>query len=98
MKLYTCGQGTKGGALPWPLRHPCGGAAHALEEAGHQYELAVVPGYKLLPWTRGGDTRAKIRELTGQDDVPVLELDDGEVVVGSGSIISWARAHPRTAA
>lgn len=94
MKLYTCGQTTHGGSLPWPIRHPCGGAAHALDEAGHGYEIVTVPGYRMLPWTRRGDVRAEIRELSGQDDVPVLQLEDGEIVAGSGRIIEWAKAHP----
>jgi glutathione S-transferase len=66
----------------------------ALEEAGYDYELEVVPGYRLMPWTRSGDARAKIRELTGQDNVPVLLLDDGTALAGSGHIVDWATAHP----
>jgi glutathione S-transferase len=94
MKLYTCGQGKSGGSLPWPIRHPCGGAANALDGAGHSYELVTVPGYRMLPWTRRGDERAEVRTLSGQDNVPLLQLDDGEVIVGSGKIISWAQEHP----
>jgi glutathione S-transferase len=63
----------------------------ALDDAGIvDYELEVVPGYRLLPWTRGGDARRKIRELTGQDNVPVLRLDDGTTITGSGKIKRWA--------
>jgi glutathione S-transferase len=94
MKLYTCGQAKSGGSLPFPLRHPCGGAAHALDEAGHSYELVKVPGYRMLPWTRRGDERTEIRQLSGQDNVPILQLDDGEVISGSGRIIAWAKDHP----
>lgn len=97
MKLYTCGAGEVGGALPAPVRHPCGGAAHALREAGHEFELETVPGYRLLPWTRWGGARAKVKELTGQTDVPVLETDEGELICGSGRIIAWAREHPAAA-
>jgi len=96
LKLYTCGQKGKGGSLPFPLTHACGKAINALDEAGHSYELEVVPGYRLLPWTRGGDARKEIRELTGQDNVPVLLLDGGSTVVGSGDIKRWASE--RTAA
>jgi hypothetical protein len=66
----------------------------ALDDAGIDYELEVVPGYRLLPWTRGGDARREIRELTGQDNVPVLVFDDGTVMTGSSRIASWAREHP----
>jgi glutathione S-transferase len=93
MKLYTCGQRDHGGSLPWPITHPCGGAAHALEKAGHKFEIETVPGYRLLPWTRMGDARAEIRELTGQSNVPVLVLDDGDVIVGSSRIAAWAGEH-----
>jgi glutaredoxin len=89
LKLYTCGQQGKGGSLPWPATHACGGAMKALHDAGIDYEIEVVPGYRLLPWTRRGHARAKIRELTGQDNVPVLQLDDGTTVVGSGDIKRW---------
>lgn len=94
MKLYTCGQRGRGGSLPDPLKHPCAAAMRALDEAGHRYELEVVAGYRMLPWTRRGDARAEVRELTGQDDVPVLALDDGEAIAGSGEIVAWAREHP----
>jgi glutathione S-transferase len=94
MKLYTCGQKGKAGSLPWPTTHPCGGAMKALDDAGHDYELQVVPGYRLLPWTRAGDARAEVRELSGQDNVPVLLLDDGTTIAGSRRIAGWAREHP----
>jgi len=62
----------------------------ALDDAGIAYELEVVPGYRLLPWTRGGDARTRIRDMTGQDNVPVLHLDDGTTITGSGEIKRWA--------
>lgn len=89
MKLYTCGQSDHGAALG----HPCGRAARALREAGHEVEIETVGGYKLLPWTRRGQ-RDAIRELSGQEDVPVLVTDDEEVVSGTGTIIAWAKEHP----
>ena len=94
MKLYTCGQKGKGGSLPRPITHACGHAMKALDEAGQPYELEVVPGYRLMPWTRAGDARAEIHKLTGQDNVPVLLLDDGTAIAGSGRIADWAREHP----
>ena len=94
MKLYTCGMKRKGGSLPLPLTHACARAMNALDEAGQRYEHQVAPGYRLMPWTRAGDARAEIRELTGQDNVPVLLLDDGTAIAGSGKIVDWAREHP----
>ena len=46
-----------------------------------------------MPWTRRGK-RDAIRELSGQEDVPVLVADDGEVVSGTGTIVRWAKDHP----
>lgn len=89
MKLYTCGQRDSGPAL-----HPCAKAGHALRDAGHEFEIETVPGYKLLFWTRRGGARDKIKEISGQTDVPVLVLDDGEVISGSGTIARWAKEHP----
>lgn len=90
MKLYTCGQGDHGAAFG----HPCGRAAKALTEAGHAPEIVTVPGYKLLPWTRRGDVRDEVERLSGQKDVPILVLDDGAVVSGTGTIVGWAKEHP----
>ncbi len=89
MKLYTCGQAEHGAALG----HPCGRAAKALRDAGHTIEIEMVGGYRLLPWTRRGK-RDAIREISGQENVPVLVTDDGEVVSGSGAIARWAKGHP----
>ncbi len=87
MTLYTCGAKKSGAPL-----HPCGRAARALDGAGCEYELKTVPGYKLMPWTRRGDARDEIEQLSGQSDVPILVLDDGEVVTGTGAIVRWANA------
>ena len=92
MILYTCGTKTIGpGAV-----HACSKAGGALDNAGHDYEIKTVGGYRLLPWTwgsRSGD-RAEVKRLSGTNEVPILVLDDGEVVSGSGDIARWARANP----
>ena len=44
MILYTCGQKTSTPAL-----HPCGKAAKALSDAGHEFEIRTVGGYRLMP-------------------------------------------------
>jgi glutathione S-transferase len=92
MLLYTCGQRKRGPAAV----HPCAKAAKALDAAGYEYELKVVGTYRLMPWTWGTreDERAEVRELSGTNEVPILVLDDGEVISGSGTIARWAREHP----
>lgn len=100
MVLYTCELGTFGGGVPAPLAHPCGRAAKALDDAGVAYERRTVKGGSLRPWTwpsRGRD-RAEIERLSGQRSVPILVLDDGAVVVGSGEIVAWARSGAQAAA
>ena len=96
MILYTCQGGKSFGGLPAPLAHPCGRAAKALDDAGHEYEQIQVKGgtFKLWTWPSRAKDRAEVERLSGQRAVPILVLDDGEVVTGSGEIVSWARAHP----
>ena len=94
MILYTCSLEKLGGSPPPPFAHPCGRAAKALDDAGHSYEIKRVKGGSLRPWTwpsRGHD-RAEVERLSGQRAVPILVLDTGEVIAGSGNIVSWARA------
>lgn len=91
MLLYTCEQKTS-----TPRFHPCGKAGKALDDAGHDYEAKTVKGYRMVPWTwpKRSRDRAGIKELSGQEEVPVLVLDDGEVISGSGAIAAWAKANP----
>jgi glutathione S-transferase len=92
MVLYTCGQKKVGPGFA----HPCAKAGKALDAAGYTYELKTVGGYRMVPWTWGSrkDDRTEIRELSGTDEVPILVLDDGEVISGSSTIAGWAQEHP----
>ena len=92
MILYTCGQKKSGPAA----LHPCAKAGKALDAAGYEYEIKVVGGYRLAFWTWGrrDADRAKVKELSGTNEVPILVLDDGEVISGSGTIADWAGEHP----
>ncbi|HKH64692.1 MAG TPA: glutathione S-transferase N-terminal domain-containing protein [Solirubrobacterales bacterium] len=92
MILYTCGQKKRGPGFA----HPCAKAGKALDAAGHEYELKTVKGYRGMPLTwgsRSGD-RAEVKRLSGTNEVPILVLDDGEVISGSGTIAKWAQEHP----
>jgi len=92
MVLYTCGQKKRGPAFA----HPCAKAGKALDAAGYEYQLEVVRGYRLMPTTWGSRDvdRAEVKELSGTNEVPILVLDDGEVISGSGTIARWAHEHP----
>lgn len=96
MRLYVCWDT----ALKHPIlgSHPCGIAAHALRDAGHDPEIVRSYGWIKLPRIFNETSgRRKVRELTGSDEVPVLVLDDGEVIAGSQRIVSWAQANPAPA-
>jgi hypothetical protein len=90
--LYTCGVKTSGPGFA----HPCGKAGDALDAAGYEYEIKTVGGFRLMPWTWGSRKadRAEVRELSGTNEVPILVLDDGQVISGSGTIAKWAKEHP----
>jgi glutathione S-transferase len=94
MILFTCGQKTTGPAL----MHPCAKAGKALRGAGYEFELKTVKGYRMMPWTWGSrdSDRAEVRRLSGGNDVPILVLDNGEVIAGSGEIAAWAKEHPHS--
>jgi len=96
--LYTCSQRKAGGGLPWPLTHPCGRAAKALDEAGQTYTIEEVRGGNLKFWTWTARTRdrAQVERLSGQRAVPILVLDGGEVLTGTDRIVDWA--HEKTLA
>jgi glutathione S-transferase len=93
MVLYTCTDGKAFGSMPGPLAHPCGRAAIALDKAGHTYEWRKVKGgtMKVWTWRSRAEDRAEIERLSGQRGVPILVLDDGTVITGSGEIVTWAR-------
>lgn len=100
MVLFVCPEGKSFGSLPGPVAHPCGRAAVALDRAGHSYELRTVKGGTLKFWTWGSRAadRAEVERLSGQRAVPILVLDGGEVITGSGAIAKWARKNAPLAA
>ena len=94
MVLYTCGEGTRPRSFRGLITHACGRAAKALDEAGIIYETKTVAGYTSSPstWFRRRRDRAEVKELSGGTSVPILVLDDGEVIAGSRQIARWAES------
>ena len=93
MLLFTCEFGKSFASPPGPLAHPCGRAAKPLDLNGHEYELRTVKGGSLKFWTwpsRAKDRR-EVERLSGQRSVPILVLDDGNVITGSARIAQWAK-------
>jgi glutathione S-transferase-like protein len=94
MKLYVC-YGTFWSPGARLRGHPCRHAHEALRKAGYQPEVERVYGLGIGPikWT-STPGRRKVRELTGQDAVPVLVTDDGEAIADSKKIVDWAERNP----
>jgi Glutathione S-transferase, N-terminal domain len=93
MKLYVC-WGTF--QTPRPGGHPCGNAHTALKDAGWEPEVIRTYGWAALPEFMNPGRRP-VKELTGQNWVPVLVTDDGEVIRESKRIVRWAEENPATA-
>jgi hypothetical protein len=94
MKLYVC-WGTF--PTPRPGGHPCANAYHALKDAGWDPEVEKTYGLGILG-SALNPTRKPVREATGQNMVPVLITDDGEVIQDSKAIVAWAKANPAVGA
>jgi hypothetical protein len=91
MKLYVC-WGTF--PTPRPGGHPCANAYHALKAAGHDPELVKSYGLGFLPDALNQTSgRRKVKELTGNNWVPTLVLDDGTVIDDFRAIVEWAAAN-----
>jgi glutathione S-transferase len=82
--LYVCHVDTK-----MPLLHPCAKAHKALTKAGVDHDKIIFGQGQ--PFGIGAN-RPDLKELSGQEKLPVLQLPDGEVIAGSGKIVSWAKA------
>jgi hypothetical protein len=93
VKLYVC-WGTF--QTPRPGGHPCANAHTALRKVGWDPQVIRTYGWAALPAFMN-PTRRPVKELTGQNWVPVLVTDDGEVVRDSKRIVQWARDNPATA-
>ena len=97
MKLYIC-WGTF--QTPRPGGHPCANAYNALKDAGHEPEVEKVHGLGVGPkiFQHKTDGRKEVEELSGSPTVPILVLDDGEVLGDSKAIVAWAEEHPAAVA
>jgi glutathione S-transferase len=89
--LYVCSLDHGG---PW--FHPCRRVIDALDAAGHSYERVVFDRNRPFGLFTDGK-RPRLKQMTGQERLPVLQTGDGTFVNGSREIISWARATPASA-
>ena len=82
-----------------PPPHACKRAQRALRAAGHDFDkIVAAKGIPFALFTSG--RRPKLRQLTGQEQLPVLRLPGGTTVNGATKIIAWAKSNapaPRAA-
>jgi len=75
-----------------PPPHACKCAQRALRGAGHDFDKVIAGrGIPFALFTTG--RRPKLKELSGQEKLPVLRFADGSIITGSANIIAWARSH-----
>jgi hypothetical protein len=92
LTLYVCHIDDGG-----PPPHACRRAQRALRSAGHDFDKVVFArGHPFGLFTKG--RRPALKAMSGQEQLPVLELPDGAIVNGSANIIAWAKANAPTPA
>jgi hypothetical protein len=75
-----------------PPPHACKRAQRELRAAGHHFEKVIAArGIPFGLFTTG--RRPHLKEMSGQEKLPVLRLMNGETINGSANIIAWARDH-----
>jgi hypothetical protein len=83
LTLYVC-HIDEGGPKP----HACRRAHEALRANGHSYEKVIFArGRPFGIFTKG--RRPELKEMSGQEKLPVLQLPDGTMISGSTNIIAW---------
>jgi glutathione S-transferase len=84
--LYTCSLDEGG-----PKLHPCRKVHEELTAAGVDYETNVFDKNRPMGlFTKG--KRPELKRMTGQEKLPVLQLEDGSFITGSKNIIEWGRS------
>ncbi len=84
--LYVCHVDDGG-----PGPHACRRAQRALRDAGHDFEKIVYgKGHPFGLFTKG--KRPDLKEMSGQEMLPVLALPDGSTVNGGSNIVDWAKS------
>jgi hypothetical protein len=87
LTLYVCHVDDGG-----PGPHACKRAQRALLDSGHDFEKIVYgKGIPFGLFTKG--RRPDLKEMSGQEKLPVLRLPDGETVNGGANIAAWAKAN-----
>ena len=76
--------------------------AHSAAETRHDLDAVIAtfhhPRYEIVPTGEVFDGEEAVRRYHGQNWVPVLVTDDGEVIQETKRIVEWARANPASGA
>jgi hypothetical protein len=87
LTLYVC-HIDEGGPKP----HACRRAIAAMHESGHDFEKVIWgKGIPFGLFTKG--KRPELKEMSGQEKLPVLKLADGSTINGGSNIVAWAKSH-----
>jgi hypothetical protein len=78
-----------------PPPHACKRAQRALRAAGHDFDKIVAARGVLFGLFTSG-RRPKLKQLSGQEQLPVLRLPDGSTIAGASTIVAWANEHGPT--
>jgi hypothetical protein len=85
LTLYVC-HIDEGGPKP----HACRRAHEALRDAGHDYDKVVFArGRPFGLFTTG--RRPELKQMSGQEKLPVLAFPDGKTIAGGSTIVQWAK-------
>ncbi len=91
LTLYVCSI-DEGGPKP----HACRRAQNALRDTGHDFDKIVfAKGHPFGLFTKG--RRPELKAISGQEQLPVLQLPDGSTINGGSSIVAWAKTNPPVA-
>ncbi len=75
-----------------PPPHACKRAQRALRTGGHDFDKIIAgKGIPFGLFTTG--KRPELKEISGQEKLPVLRFEDGSTINGSANIIAWARSN-----
>ena len=79
-----------------PPPHACKRAQRALRAAGHDFDKVVAARGVLFGLFTSG-RRPRLKQLSGQEQLPVLRLPDGSTINGTANIIAWANENDAAA-
>ena len=79
-----------------PPPHACKRAQRALRAAGHDFDKVIAARGVLFGLFTTG-RRPRLKALSGQEQLPVLQLPDGSTINGTANIIAWANENDAAA-